>query len=322
MKIVIVTPTAGRSRTGNSHTAKRWARFLEELGHRVQVQVEWDGRKADAMLALHARKSHSSIRSFASAYPGLPLILALTGTDLYRDIRVNADARESMALATRMIVLQELGLEELTPELRAKTRVLYQSAPPAPRLRPPRSFFAVSVIGHLREEKDPFRCALALAHLPPGSRLRVTHLGRAMTPELEKEARAWMARESRYRWLGEVPRWQARRHLARSHVLVMSSRLEGGANAVCEALAAGVPVIASRIPGNVGMLGSDYEGYYSAEDEQALARLLHRAETDSDFYRHLKAQCAARQMLVKPEREQQGLGVILQEAVEETRRAS
>ena len=106
MKIVLITPAAPGSRHGNRGTAVRWAGMLRELGHSVKVQVEWDGACADLMLALHARRSHASIHSFVACCPDKPVILALTGTDLYRDIRTDAGAQASMRLATRMIVLQ------------------------------------------------------------------------------------------------------------------------------------------------------------------------------------------------------------------------
>lgn len=313
MKIAIITPAAARSRSGNRNTALRWAAMLRRLGHRVQVQVDWDGTPADFMLALHARKSHASIRNFAAACPDKPRVLALTGTDLYRDIRTDADAQESMRLADRMVVLQDMGLAELTPELRAKTRVIYQSAKPGRRQLPLRNCFEVTVIGHLREEKDPFRCAWALKYLPAHSRIRVAQLGRAMSAEMERQARDWMKREPRYRWLEDRPHWQAMRHLARSRLMVISSRMEGGANVVCEALARGVPVIASRISGNIGMLGKEYPGYYPQQDERALARLLRRAESETEFYRSLVTACAARRSLVNPIRELAALKRLIEE---------
>jgi glycosyltransferase involved in cell wall biosynthesis len=167
--------------------------------------------------------------------------------------------------------------------------------------------FEVVVSGHLRDEKDPFRAAAAAALLPPESRIRVTHMGGALTPGMAKEAQAWMAREPRYRWLGELPRWRAMRLLARSRLMVISSRMEGGANVVCEALACKTPVLASRVRGNVGMLGRDYPGYYPLGDEHALARLLLRAERDKTFYAALLRSCAARAPLVAPARERASL---------------
>lgn len=315
MKIILITPSATGSRTGNRNTASRWAGFLRQLGHRVDIQVEWDRTPADLMLALHARRSHDAIRRFAEAFPRRPLILALTGTDLYRDIRHDAAARQSMQLATRMIVLQEQGLLELAPELRAKTRVIYQSAPLARPLGKLKTHFQACVIGHLRAEKDPFRCAYALRHMPSRSRIRVIHLGGALNPAMAEEAQALMQGDSRYHWLGNRPRWQAKKKLACSHVMVISSRMEGGANVICEALAAGVPVLASDIAGNIGMLGADYAGYFPCGDERALAKLLWRTESEAGFYGQLQAQCAVRRPLFTPERERVGLESLLAELI-------
>jgi glycosyltransferase involved in cell wall biosynthesis len=179
--------------------------------------------------------------------------------------------------------------------------------------------FEVCVSGHLREEKDPFRAAAALRLLPAESRVRVTHLGGALSDAMAAEARAWMAREPRYRWLGELPHARALRVLARSRLMVISSRMEGGANVVCEALASGVPVIASRVPGNVGMLGARYPGYYPFGDERKLARLVSRAERDPAYYSLLAEACAARAPLVAPKRERQGLKTLVAAAVRAAR---
>jgi putative glycosyltransferase (TIGR04348 family) len=312
VRIAIVTPAAAGTRHGNRNTATRWASFLRALGHRVQVEVRWDGAEADVLIALHARRSHDSIRRFATAFPERPIVLVLTGTDLYRDIRCDVSARESMQLAARMVVLQARGRDELAPALRRKTRVIYQSAR-AVAARPLEHCFEIVVSGHLREEKDPFCAARALAHLPAESRIRVTHIGRALSPEMERAARAWSAREPRYRWRGEFAHGQALRLLARARAMVISSRMEGGANVVSEALAAGTPVIASRIPGNTGILGSRYRGYFPPGDERALARLMWRAESDLRFYRVLRQQCRERRYLVAPARERASLRKLLAE---------
>jgi putative glycosyltransferase (TIGR04348 family) len=303
MKIHIVTPTSARQRTGNAHTAVRWAAFLRGAGHRVRIMTEWDHSTTDMMVALHARRSHQAIADFAERFPDRPLVVVLTGTDLYRDIRDDPKAQQSLQLAHRLVVLQERGLDELAHVLRQKTTVVYQSAsafPSRPRLK---RAFEVCVSGHLREEKDPFRAALASNYLPENSRIRITHIGAALTRSMDAQARALAKRFPRYRWLGPVPHWKARQLLARSALMVISSRMEGGANVICEAVMSGVPVIASDVAGNIGMLGADYAGYYPWGNEHALAEMLSRAELDAGFYGQLVRQCAARRPLFDPARE-------------------
>jgi len=313
MKIALITPAGARSRSGNRHTAVRWAAMLRALGHKVRVSVSWDGQPADVMLALHARRSHASIVQFRERFPDSPLVVVLTGTDLYRDIHADRDARASLALADRLVVLQEMGRLELPARFRRKTRVIYQSAEVHGSDEPPSRRFRVAVIGHLREEKDPFRTALALAHLRDLPELEVVHLGQALSPEMAREARRLMRADARYRWLGNVPHWAALRWLSRSHLLVVSSRMEGGANVICEAAAAGVPVIASRVSGNIGMLGRGYPGYYALADERGLALQIRRLASDSPYYARLKRLIAARRSLFLPETERRSLRRLIAE---------
>jgi glycosyltransferase involved in cell wall biosynthesis len=184
--------------------------------------------------------------------------------------------------------------------------------------RPPKRerSFDVCILGHLRAEKDPFRTVLALRHVPEESNIRVTHVGQAMSTEIAKRAKAFMRRDPRYRWLGEVSNKKARSILARSRLLVVSSRLEGGANVVSEALADQVPVLASNIPGNAGLLGPDYPGYFPVGDARALAQLLIRAETDAAFYARLCHRFAGGPREIAPAREREAWSSMLREFVE------
>lgn len=306
-RIAIVTPAGAGARNGNRHTALRWAAMLRAAGHRVSVAQAWDGKRCDLLLALHARRSHDSIARFRRVHPDGPLCVVLSGTDLYRDLPASREARRSLELADRIIVLQEAALRRLAPRLRRKARVVYQSSDARARRGPPARVFRVAVIGHLREEKDPFRAAAALQHVSREVPLEVVHLGAALSPAMEREARRRMRREPRYRWFGGVPHPRALAWLARSHLLVVSSRMEGGANVISEAARLGVPVLASRVEGNVGMLGRGYPGYYRLGDARALARLMARARDDATFYRALARATAARRARFAPSAERTAL---------------
>jgi putative glycosyltransferase (TIGR04348 family) len=306
MRIALVTPAGAGMRNGNRHTALRWAGFLRKARHRVDISVEWPQTPADLMLALHARRSHASIRKFSELNADRPLILALTGTDVYRDIHESAEARESLELADRLIVLQPKAAEELPAHLRRKVRVVVQSSATRLRHRPVKGKFRICVVGHLRAEKDPMRALAALSFIE-NTGIEVVHLGSPLDKAYEEEARRGMARDARYRWLGSVPHARALAWLASSHAMVISSRMEGGANVVCEALRIGVPVLASHISGNIGLLGSRYAGYFPLEDEKALARLIERTAGDREFYLRLKRYVARLRPTVAPAHEARAL---------------
>ena len=312
MKICISTPPPPGSRKGNRITALRWARILKSLGHRVKIVRECRSRNDDVLVALHARKSHASIQYWHREHPDRPLIVALTGTDLYGDLHTSRRAQESLEMATRLIVLQRMGVNELPERLRHKAVVIHQSVEPPGNVPPPRrDVLEVCVLGHLRPVKDPFRAAMAARRLPASSRIRITHVGGALTDAMARRARDEQQRNPRYRWLGELPRWKAIRVLARSRLLVLSSKMEGGANAISEAVVVGTPVIASRISGSIGMLGADYRGYFDVGDAAALATMLARSESDERFYRRLSRQCARLAPLFEPDRERQAWRLLL-----------
>ncbi len=307
MRITMVTPAPRGSRAGNRTTAVRWARILRSLGHRVDVSVDYEGGPADVLIALHAWRSAEAVLRFRERLPGRPLIVALTGTDLYRFLHSDPKITlRSMDLADRLVVLHKAATNSVPKQFHEKVCVIMQSAE-APRrsIAPTQRNFNVCVIGHLRDEKDPLRAAYAVRDVPHESRLRVVHLGKAHTEEWARAAREEMARNPRYHWRGEVPFWRVQETLLRSRLMVLSSRMEGGANVISEALVSGVPVVASRIEGSVGLLGGEYPGYYPTADSAALGEILLRAEQDSQFYALLMDACAARAPLFRPERERQ-----------------
>ena len=315
MKICLVTPAPPRSLTGNRVTALRWARLLGQLGHRVGVVEEYGGQACDVLVALHARKSARSIERVARERPGTPVIVALTGTDLYRDARASPETRRSLDLAAALIVLQPQAVRELPEPVRGRAHVILQSAERVRAQKPRRDAFEVALLAHLRPVKDPFRAAMAARLLPAASRVRILHAGAALEPDFEQRARSEAASNPRYRWLGEMPRWRALRVMARSRLLVITSRSEGGANVLSEALASGVPVLSSRIPGSTGILGGEYPGLFAVGDTHGLAALFERAEADAEFRGALTSWCRRLAPLVEPARERKAWRDLLRDCV-------
>lgn len=311
-KVVIVTPAPPGSRAGNRTTAARWAQHLRGLGCRVSIQTQWADKHCDLLVALHALKSHDALRAFRATHPDRPVVLALTGTDIYRDIRQDKDAAASLDMATRLIVLQGEALHELTPKQRRKTHVIHQSVITSLNPAPPLRKFRICILGHLREEKDPFRTAMAL-RLLRDTHVEVIQAGKSLSSKLTHEAARYMSNDPRYHWVGELPHWASMRLLSRSHAMVISSRMEGGAHVVSEAIAIGVPVIASNIPGNSGLLGADYPAYFPVGDHVCLARMLQQALDDPRFLDRLAVAVRRRRPFIDPSRERQSWQRLLRE---------
>lgn len=313
MNLLIVTPAPRGTRRGNRVTALRWAGHLRALGHRVRVAQKWTGQACDVLVALHATKSHPSILAWRERHPRAPLVVGMAGTDLYQDLPASAEARRSLALATRVTVLQPLGLEALPPEARPKARVLLQSARAVAPEPAPSGVVRACLLAHLRAVKDPLLAAAAARLLPARSRVEILHLGEALDPGSADAARAAARGSARYRWVGERPRRKALAALGGSTLALVTSRSEGGANVVSEALAAGVPVLSTRVDGSVGVLGPDYPGLFPVGDAPALAALLLRAEEEPAFLADLRARAAALRPLVAPARECEAWRALLAE---------
>jgi putative glycosyltransferase (TIGR04348 family) len=302
--IEIVTPAPPGSLHGNRITALRWQGFLKNLDYSSRLTQSWSGNHINLLIALHAYRSHSSILQFKQQYPNQPVILIMTGTDLYRDLlsegEVRRAVRQSMQLASQIVLLQSASLDRIPQEFVGKASVIYQSTKGVTRKPPPKRHFQISVIGHLRPEKDPFCITRALPYLSSVSTIKVSHLGKAMSPQMQAHAKECNTHMARYRWLDEQTHAKTMQILSRSHVMAITSLMEGGAHVVTEAIAIGVPVIATDIAGNRGLLGDDYPGYYPVGDEKALAKLLQKAENDPAFYQSLEKAIQRRRKLVQP----------------------
>jgi len=259
------------------------------------------------MIALHARRSAPSIQAWRAAFPHKPLLVVLTGTDLYRDIAVDAQAQRSLQLADWLVVLNDLGLQSLPATLRAKASVCLQSSPGRQALPKTARHLRALMVGHLREEKCPQTYQAAAAHLADRGDILLDHIGNALDPALAAAAVACARQYPHYRWLGGLAHNAVRRHIQRAHVLVHASRMEGGAQVLIEAITSGTPVLASRIDGNLGLLGAGYGGCFDVGDSEALAQLLRRCRDDAAMLPALQTQCDARASRFSPAHERQTL---------------
>ena len=285
----------------------------------VRITQSWPDALAQGdavMMALHARRSADAIEAWAGARGERGLAVVLTGTDLYHDIQRDAKAQQSLRLAQRLVVLQDLGVAALPEALRSKAAIIYQSTPSQPSLPKTHQYLQAVMVGHLREVKSPQTLFEAARRLAGQRNIRIDHIGEALEPGLAEQARATQKECPNYRWLGPLPHDETRDHIRRAHLLVHASAMEGGAHVIMEAVCSATAVLASKIPGNVGMLGADYEGYFPHGSSAGLADLLLRcrqsqlATSDgpsAPLLARLGAQCGLRAPLFAPESERAAL---------------
>ncbi len=316
MHIMLITPAPPGSRAGNRATAERWGRLLEREGHSVNVVTDYQDEPCDLLIALHAWRSHQAVKSFRTEHPDTPVIVALTGTDIYdHQYRFPEETLGSMALADCLIGLHHRVKSDIPERFAEKLVTVLQSAdqPQPPRAENP-DHFQVCVIGHLRDEKDSLRAALASRLLPDDSSIRVINAGKPHSAEWQARTLEEQAANPRFEWLGEMDKPGIEKLMQRSRLMVISSVMEGGANVVSEACRAGLPVIASDISGNIGLLGDDYPGYFRTGDEQDLAHLLAKVEKSPELLAELTGRVGLLAADFTSENEQASLAAALAKA--------
>ena len=221
---------------------------------------------------------------------------------VYAEVRdTDPDTLDSLERADHILALQDLARDELPAALRERVVVIPQSSepidtPPAPV----EDAFEVAVVGHLRNVKAPLLTAQASRLLPDDSSVRVVHVGGVIDEDLAQRVQIESDENPRYTWLGRRDHDETREVIARARLLSHTSRAEGGANVISEALVLRTPVVGTQIPGTVGMLGEDYPGYVPVDDVEALADLLHRVETDETLRTDLEARCEAKRARYLP----------------------
>jgi putative glycosyltransferase (TIGR04348 family) len=309
--IVIATPALRGANNGNWRTAHRWQQMLSGRFYTILQNADSIADDVSAntglLIALHARRAADCIAAFRKAYPRKPIVLVMTGTDLYRDLEVSETARSSIATADALVVLQDDAVRFLPENARAKAWVIYQSAKTLIPAKKPAGKLNCIVVGHLRAEKSPETVFQMAALIPKDVPIHILHLGGGLDPDLARTAKLLSASSAHYRWQGSLPHGLTRAAIKRAHLLIHPSVMEGGANVITEAITAGTPVLASDISGNVGMLGRDYPGYFPAGDAVALARLVKRCLDEPVFLGKLQSACQKRAKLFAPAREKAAL---------------
>jgi putative glycosyltransferase (TIGR04348 family) len=323
-RILLVTPARASDNNGNYHTADRWAKILS-AHFEVTVSTQYAGEVADVLLALHARRSAAAIRAFQARNPKSPVVLTLTGTDLYKDLPAgDADALDSLRRAKMWIMLQEhapyflsnLKLPILPDGQGRDVQVVFQSAlPMEPAPKRASLILNVAFVGHLREEKDPRTLFNAVRMIPKHMPLAVNVVGNGLDSTLVAEASQLAADDARFAWLGGLSHDKARELIRQADVLVVSSIMEGGANVISEALMSGTPVIASAVSGNMGMLGPKWPAYFEAGNAGGLAQLLTRCVSDRPYYDTLLEAAQQRAHLFHPQSEAIALTGVIADAL-------
>jgi putative glycosyltransferase (TIGR04348 family) len=314
--VVIISPALQDANNGNWQTARRWSLMLGKQ-HRVRIAKTWQSESAapdELMIALHARRSFDSIAAWHALRGSRGLIVALTGTDLYRDIHTDTQAQRSLDVAGWLIVLQELGIQSLPEQHHAKTQIVFQSTTSRQTLPKTARHLNAVMVGHLRDEKMPQTLFEAARLLVDEKTIRITHIGAGLDEKLAIDAIKTEALCAGYTWARGLKHAQTRTKIQRAHVLVHTSKMEGGAHVIMEAVCSGTPVLASRMDGNVGMLGGGYDGYFPVGDAQALAAMLRLCQNEPAFLDHLASQCALRAPLFAPLAEQASLLKIIASA--------
>jgi putative glycosyltransferase (TIGR04348 family) len=314
--VLIVSPYAASANNGNWRTAERWAGLLGD-DYDVIVRTPGDPLPAaDLLIALLARRAHAAVRAWCGRSPRRPCLVVLTGTDLYRDVPgQDAAALESLDLADGLVVLQERAVGCLPPQHRGKASVVYQSAAALPAYRKTALALRSLYVGHIRPEKDPLTFVHAAAALAGRRDVRFVLIGGARDAALARSVRQAAAALPNLAMPGALSHARTRERIRRAHVLVVPSRMEGGANVVVEAITCGTPVLASDCDGNVGMLGDGYPGYFGVGDAAALAHLLVRCREDRRFLGRLTRACAARAPLFRPQAERRALAAAIARSV-------
>ena len=304
LDVLIHSPYPRQKSQGNAVTALRMKNLLAEGGLSVAIHERGDSPiEAKCLIALNARKSAAEIFAFQERQSASVVVALLTGTDVNHPEMEDPCSDTIKALhQSDVIVSLHGGFSHRIPdELLGKTTVIYPSVRIPDTVRHfPTSEREVVIAGNFRDEKNPNLLIQAVGELVGESiTFHAYGDGGSYQELLEKTADDY----DDFKLHGVQDHEVLLTKMQSASVLLNTSIEEGGANAICEAVAIGLPVVASKIDGNIGMLGQDYAGFFTSGDVGELAKLLRRIFAEKELYELLKQQVSKRAELFSYERE-------------------
>ena len=302
--VLIHSPYPRQKSQGNAVTAERMKRLLQSGGLNVAIHERGDNRiEAKCLIALNARKSAGEIFDFHQRWPDRKIIALLTGTDVNHPEmeQSGSDTLRALAQSDAIVSLHDGFSHRIPADLLKKTKVIYPSVQFSDAAEHcPFEPWKVVIAGNFRDEKNPNLMIEAVAKLATSEiHFHAYGAGSEYQDKLEQAAETY----PKFHFHGVQERDVVLAAMQSARVLLNTSTEEGGANAICEAVMIGLPVIASRIDGNLGMLGDGYGGFFTSEETDGLAGILTRAESDAGFYNSLKQQVSTRAELFSYDRE-------------------
>ena len=314
MNILILYPDNKNVITGNLCSALQYQKILQGLGYSVEVDFKYTGQRAEVLIAINAAKKNSEIIEFKARNSNAKIVSVLSGTDIYPDPLEKTI--ESMKLSNALVALQPDGLLKVPECYREKTFLIYQSVESIINVSNPMnhiSEFRVTLIANIRSVKDPLVAPYACKHLPVSSKIKIVHIGYCLEKDLGDILIKENENNKRYNWMGGLNELETRKILSQSNVLLITSKNEGAGRVVGEAIELEIPIISTRNPGVLGVLGDDYKGYYPVSNSKVLSKILMRAEDDVDFLGSLNEQCQSKAHLFSPEVEKQSWSKLISE---------
>jgi glycosyltransferase involved in cell wall biosynthesis len=276
MRILILTPTAFPSVTGNAMTVERWRRSLSERDCSVQVYATEDGRVSELLERLdlfqpdilhvhHAFRAGSLLSDsrLAPRIRDLPVVVSPGGTDINLDVEKD-DRREIIAAAFRRARLILIQSEEMATRLLELLPDLHDRITEVPKglswlgdepydlrsimgCRPGNILFFLPA--GIRPVKGNLECLSAMEdiyRLRPT--VRILFAGPALDPDYAARFEKRIRGLSRFaRWVPSIPPQAMRSAYAGADVVLNTSFAEGLPNALLEAIASGKPVLASNL---------------------------------------------------------------------------